>query len=209
MHSSKMRTVRCSGCRGVCLGGWCLLRCLTGGGCLTKGVSAWRGCVCPSACWDTHTHPYVADGNNKLLFKPLLPVGEKEGGKRAPDEDGGGDDEGAGTDPAAERGAREEPDAVLPGVSETQNSVQIWTLITHTSTLNTKLNTHYEPSNSNLRANLTHLYTHHTPLHSISTSSELIITLQFHTSVQTSALNTNLNTHHTYIYTQYQLQNSS
>ena len=54
--------------------------------------------------------------NNRLLVEPLLPAGAEEGGERAPDEDGGGDDEGAGADPAAEGGAREEPDAVLPGV---------------------------------------------------------------------------------------------
>ena len=83
----------------------------------------------------THTHTYVADGNNKLFVKPLLPVGEKEGGKRALDEDGGGDDEGAGADPAAEGGAWEEPDAVLSGVSETLNSVQTSRLITYLKNL--------------------------------------------------------------------------
>ena len=62
--------------------------------------------------------------NNRLLVEPLLPAGAQEGGERAPDEDGGGDDESAGTDPVAEGRAREEPHAVLAGVRETLNSVQ-------------------------------------------------------------------------------------
>ena len=83
MHSSRMRTVRCSSrlprggvsARGVCLRGVCPGECLLGEGvvsargdgwCLPGGdgvVSAqgvypsmhWAGGVCPSACW--HTPP--------------------------------------------------------------------------------------------------------------------------------------------------------
>ena len=100
MHSSRMRTVRCSGRRGK--GGMCLPRgvCLGRGGCVYPGVSA-RGClpgsvrpggclpgggVCPSACWDTYRHSvwteflthacenYVADGKylNNCLSTNIL-----------------------------------------------------------------------------------------------------------------------------------------
>ena len=72
---------------------------------------------------------------NISLVEPLFPTGAEEGGERASDEDGGGDDEGAGADPTAEGGAREEPDAVLPRVRGTQTSAQHPTLITHLHTI--------------------------------------------------------------------------
>ena len=60
MHSSRMRTVRCSSRLlggGVCLGGVCLERWVSAQGegvfAWEGGVSAQRGCL-PSACWDTH-----------------------------------------------------------------------------------------------------------------------------------------------------------
>ena len=54
IHSSRMRTVRCSGHRGggVCpeVGGVCPVGCLPGG---VYPSMHWAGGVCPSACWDT------------------------------------------------------------------------------------------------------------------------------------------------------------
>ena len=78
MHSSRMRTVRCSSrlAGEVCLpgGGVCPGGCLPGG-CLARGMCAPGGGVCPGGCpceqndWQTGVKTltcrnFLADGNN-------------------------------------------------------------------------------------------------------------------------------------------------
>ena len=84
IHSSRMRTVRCSGdlpragClprKGVCSGGGCLRgrRCVCQGGvCVCLG-GVCPGGVSPSACWDTHPSVNrMTDACENINFPQLL-----------------------------------------------------------------------------------------------------------------------------------------
>ena len=67
MHSSRMRTVLCSGRQGTCLPEGCLP-----GGVSARGVSAMEGCL-PSACWDTPTPMNrMTDGCENITLPELL-----------------------------------------------------------------------------------------------------------------------------------------
>ena len=70
MHSTRMRTVRCSshlGGRCVCPGDG---GCLPGGGVCAWGGMSW-GCV-PGGVSATHTHPHPCEQNHRRLWKHNL-----------------------------------------------------------------------------------------------------------------------------------------
>ena len=78
MHSSRMRTVRCSGHRGGCLPrGFCLgvsaqgVSARGGGGGCIPACTEQRGCL-PSACWDTHLHSAQEFLTDEIYFFKLF-----------------------------------------------------------------------------------------------------------------------------------------